>query len=275
MNQPSQNLSAQSAVEIPSLSVVSEYDRLLDLYAVTCFAVLDPRIDGKTQHHLPISPWFATRAQAAQCKAQKQADFPACYIATVESYFTSECEAGRLELLTQIIGVDQGDLSHVGEFDVCSFIVVQGGEDGPNEYAPISHYFPSKEQARAFQALSRTNYPECRILTQVYEANDEPCRQRLIASLFREQAPGVPQQLADNILFLTITCFAVVQGDTAGRQHLPIGPYFRTKAEAERFQAEIRAQYPQCRIAQHSFVPEDEAHRQELLESLLGKAGAE
>jgi hypothetical protein len=267
--------SAQTAAEIPSLSVVSEYDRLLDLYAVTCFAVIDPRIDGKTQHHLPISPWFATRAQAAQCKAQKQTDFPACYIAQVESYFTSEHEKGRQELLTKVIGVDQGDIPLLGEFWVRSFIVVQGGEDNPDQNYPISPYFSSREQARAFQALSRSHSPDCRILMQDHAADDECGRQRLIDTLFSAQAPGVPEQLAQHMLFLAITCFAVVQGDTADRQHLPIGPYFRTKAEAERFQAEIRAQYPQCRIAQHSFVPEDEAHRQELLESLLGKEGAE
>jgi hypothetical protein len=270
MHKTSQNPAATSAVEIPFLSDITEYDRLLDRYSVTCFAVIDPRIDGKTQHHLPISPWFATRAQAEQCKAQKQADFPSCYIGTFENYFTSEYEAGRLELLTQIIGVDQGDRPLLGEFWVRGFVVVEGCEDNPNQNCPISPYFPSKEQAKAFQALNLSHHPDCRILTQDHAADDELGRQRLIAVLFPEQAPGIPRQLAQHMLFLAVTCFAVVHGDGAGRQHLPIGPYFRTEAEAERFQAEIRAQYPHCRIAQQSFVPEDEEEREALLEQLFG-----
>jgi hypothetical protein len=270
MHKTSQNPAATSAAEIPFLSDITEYDRLLDQYSVTCFAVLDPRIDGKTPHHLPISPWFATRAQAEQCKAQKQADFPNCYIGTFENYFTSEYEAGRLELLTQIIGVDQGDRPLLGEFWVRGFVVVEGCEDNPNQNCPISPYFPSKEQAKAFQALNLSHHPDCRILTQDHAADDELGRQRLIAVLFPEQAPGIPRQLAQHMLFLAVTCFAVVHGDGAGRQHLPIGPYFRTEAEAERFQAEIRAQYPHCRIAQQSFVPEDEEEREALLEQLFG-----
>jgi hypothetical protein len=271
MHKNSQNPAATSAAEIPFLSDITEYDRLLDQYSVTCFAVLDPRIDGKTQHHLPISPWYATRAQAEQCKAQKQADFPNCYIGTFENYFTSECEAGRQDLLTQVIGVDQGDLPRLGEFWVRSFIVVQGGEDDPDGNTPISPYFPSQEQAKAFQALNLSRHPDSRILAQDHAANDELGRQRLIATLFPEQTPGVPRQLAQHMLFLTITCFTVVHGDGAGRQHLPIGPYFRTEAEAERFQAEIRAQYPHCRIAQQSFVPEDEEEREALLEQLFSQ----
>jgi hypothetical protein len=271
MHKSSQNPAATSAAEIPLLPDVTECDRLLDRYSVTCFAVIDPEIDGKTQHHTRISPWLATFAQAEQCKAQKLADFPACYISEFKTYFKSEFEDGRLELLTQIIGVDQGDLPRLGDDWVRSFVVVQGGEDDPDSNTPISPYFPSQEQANAFHALNRANYPDCRILTQDHAADDELGRQQLIATLFGEQTPGVPRQLAQHMLFLTITCFAVVQGDKAGRQHLPIGPYFRTKAEAERFQTEIRAQYPHCRIARQFFVPEDEEDREALLEQLFGQ----
>jgi hypothetical protein len=271
MNQPSQNLSAQSAVEIPSLPAITEYDRLLDRYSVTCFAVIDAEIKGTTPHHVPISPWFATRAQAEQCQAKKRTDFPDCYLGKFENYFTAEGEKGRLELLTQVIGVDQGDLPRLGEFWVRSFIVVQGGEANPELNSPISPDFPSKEQAKAFQALHRAQYPQGHILTRDYAADDDLSRRRWIAQLFPHHSMAIPRPRAQKDPQFAIRSFCVVEGGDSDSRHLPLGPYFRTAAEAERFQTEIREQYPYCRIAEQCFVPRDAAHREALLEQLFGQ----
>jgi hypothetical protein len=272
MIKTSQNPAASSAVEIPFLSDVTEYDRLLDQYSVMCFSVIDPRIDGTTTHQTPISPCFATRAQAEHFKSQKQADYPNCFIAAFENYFTAEDEESRLELLTQVIGVDQGGLPRLGEFWVRSFIVVQGGETNPDRNSPISPCFPSKEQANAFQALHRAQYPQSQILTQDYAADDDLSRWRWIAKLFPYHSINISRPIAQDIEFpAAMICFTVIhEGDNA-KSHLPIGPYFRTQAEAECFQAEIHAQYPHCRIAQQSFVPEDEEDREALLEQLFGQ----
>jgi hypothetical protein len=271
MHKSSQNLSAQSAVEIPSLPDVTEYDRLLDRYSVTCFAVIDSEINGTTSHHVPISPYFATRAQAEQCQARKQTDFPDCYIAKFENDFTSEYEKGRLELLTRVIGVDQGDLPRLGEFWVRSFIVVQGGETNPDRNSPISPCFPSKEQVKAFQVLHRAQYPQSQILTQDYAADDDQSHRDWIAKLFPHHSINIFQPIAQAIPFPAMICFTVIHEGDNDKSHLPIELYFRTQAEAERFQAETRAQYPFCRIAQQSFVPKDEQHREALLEQLFGQ----
>lgn len=95
MNQSKKSSLAHTAVESSSLREVTEYDRLLDLYSVTYFSVLD--------NHTVISPLFAMREQAKQCETQRKARFPDCHTEKFERYFTSEFEKGRQELLTKII----------------------------------------------------------------------------------------------------------------------------------------------------------------------------
>ncbi|MDP2364008.1 MAG: hypothetical protein Q8M94_09595 [Ignavibacteria bacterium] len=103
MNQQDLSLLAQSAAINSTIPEVTEYRRLVDQYSVNFFAVHHGG-QGKSEHSV-ISPLFATREQADEFKARSEDKYPDCFIGHYVSYFTSEHNERRQELLAKIVGV--------------------------------------------------------------------------------------------------------------------------------------------------------------------------
>lgn len=83
------------------LREIAEHERLLELYSVHCFAIIRAGTD-KTNSYQIISPWLVIQQQAQAILAQSKAQYPGSYIARYKSYFTSEYEEGRQELLARL-----------------------------------------------------------------------------------------------------------------------------------------------------------------------------